>query len=238
MKRTALALCLVVAALPTGNILAQTATRRSFDPVSWSQEFSKETSDDPGLLPRIGSALGGAVLGAGLGFFVSHVIMGDWTDQGGHQIDRSLWATVGGSVGLAVAFSFPLSSQRGGDPRGLPLGRDYIGAGELLAHGVANAYQAVTLLRPEWTQIRGEQSLEGGLDPVIIGGRGEVISGTVLPSEASTIQVYLDDLNIGGIEALHTVEVALIRGIYFFNAAKATVRWGGRNPQGAILIIT
>jgi hypothetical protein len=168
----------------------------------------------------------------------SQLVQGDWDDQAGRrQIDRSRWAAIGGSLGFGVAFSFPVSFEGSHGPGGLPSGRHHIGAGELLAIGVTNAYEAVTLLRPEWTQIRGVQSLAQGLDPVVIEGRGEIVSGTPLPSEASTIQVYVDDLNIGGIEELRTVEVGLIRDIYFFDAVKATARWGGRNPHGAILIV-
>ena len=238
MRYSALVLCIILAAIPVASLTAQTASQPSFSPPSWPQEISEEASTGPGLWSRIGSALGGAVLGAGLGFMASQLVQGDWDDQAGrHQIDRSRWATIGGSVGFGVAFSFPLSFKGSHSPGGLPSGRYHIGAAELLAFGVTNAYEAVTLLRPEWTLIRGAQSLAQGLDPVEIGGRGEIVSGTPLPSEASTIQVYVDDLNIGGIEELRSVEVGLIRDIYYFDAVKATARWGGRNAHGAILVI-
>lgn len=240
MRYTALFLCITLAAPPLANLTAQTTSQSSYNPVSWPQEVSREGADGPGLWPRIESALCGAVLGTGLGFLVSHVVRGDWDEQGDRRrIDRSLWATVGGSVGFAVAFSFPLSPQRRLSPGGWPSGRYHIGAAELLAHGLNNAYEAVTLLRPEWTVIRGTQSLAQGLDPFNVSGmRRVIVTGTPLPNEASTIQVYVNDLNIGGIEELRSVEVGLIRDIYFFDAAKATARWGGRNPHGAILIIT
>jgi hypothetical protein len=239
MRSTALLLGVALTFLPSADLFAQETNQPLVNPVIWPQSSFEEADQSPGLWSRFGSALGGAVVGAGLGFLVSQVVRGDWEDQGDHRrVDRSLWATVGGSVGFAVAFTFPLSREQGRSLGGLPSGRYHIGAGELLAHGVTNAYQAVTLLRPEWTLIRGEQSLARGLDPVIISGRGEIVSGTPLPSEASTIQVYVDDLNIGGIENLRSVEVSLIRDIYFFDTAKATARWGGRNPHGAILIIT
>jgi hypothetical protein len=140
-------------------------------------------------------------------------------------------------VGFGVAFSFPISFKGSRGAGGLPSGRDHIGAAEIIAFGATNAYEAVTLMRPEWTLIRGVQSLAQGLDPVEVAGRGEIVSGTPLPSEASMIQVYVDDLNIGGIEELRSIEVSLIRDIYFFDAVKATARWGGRNPHGAILIV-
>ncbi len=114
------------------------------------------------LRARLLTGTGAAVLGAGLGFFASQVARGDWEDgPGGHPIDRPLWAAIGGGVGFAVGFRFPLARMGVGAERrdALPTGRSRLGAKEILDAKVVNAYEAVRLLRPEWFVLRGHQTL-------------------------------------------------------------------------------
>lgn len=167
---------------------------------------------------RLLSALGGAALGAGMGFFASQVVRGDWEDGSG-GVDRPVWAAVGGSIGFAVGFSLPVAG-RGVRPdrtRSLPGGRAVIRATEFQGTGVKTAGEAVALLRPEWLRERGTHVL------------GETAD--------ETIQVYLDDVRLGGVRFLHDVSAAVVRSIHFFDAAAATLRWGAGHSHGVILIV-
>lgn len=165
---------------------------------------------------RVLTGLAAGVLGAGMGFFASQVVTGDWDNR---QIDRAAWAAVGGSIGLALGVSFPLGGRPTvpGPPRALPE-RSPITAGEMSGTGVHTAHDAVELLRPQWLNQRGFQ---------IIGEQ---------PSDR--VQVYLDDMHLGGIEKLSDVSARDLALIHFLDAAAATYRWGAGHNHGAIMMIS
>jgi hypothetical protein len=170
---------------------------------------------------RLLSALGGAALGAGVGFFASQVFTGDWDEEPGREVDRPVWAAVGGSIGFALGFTVPLPG-RGRAPapaplRGLRGGRAAITADEMRGRGVRNALDAVQLLRPEWLSDRGYH---------VIGEEAD-----------ERIRVYLDDVRLGGVPALRDVSIERIESLHFLDAGAATARWGAGHSHGAILII-
>ena len=244
MRPIVLGLFAILASAPLAEVAAQRVERTPFTPVSWPQEFAQDTGDGPSTVSRIASALGSAVLGAGLGFFASQLVEGDWDETGGHpSVNRTRWAVVGGAVGFTFGVRFPVLA--GGQGRlgrpGLPSGRDHIAAPALEGRGISNAYEAVNALRPEWLIIRGARSLAAGTDPIRVDGSGSgvrITGTTPLISEVGTIQVYLDGVPMGGVAALSTINALIIRDMYFFDAAAATMRWGEGNPHGAILVIT
>ena len=242
MRRTTLVLVAILASFPVAEATAQTAQRASFKPIGWVQEFSPDTTDAPSTVRRIASGLGGALLGAGLGFFASQIVQGDWQDTGSSDpIKRELWAAVGGAVGLTVGVRFPIGGGGSFGRPGLPRGRDHLGIEELQGLGISNAYEAVEVLRPEWLIIRGNRSLVASVDPVQVEGTGAGVTAsgsTPFISEAETIQVYLDGTNLGGLGTLNNINVLIIKDIYFLDPAWATARFGRSNPHGAILVIT
>ncbi len=243
MRPTALAIVAVLAWSPVANVAAQTAVRPPLTPVPSPQELSEDDGGGPSTLARIASAIGSAAIGAGLGFFASQLVQGDWDEVGGSgSVDRALWAVVGGSVGLTLGVRYPvLSGGRGGlSGGGLPRGRGHLAGPALRSPGIDTAYDAVVSLRPEWLTIRGNRSLAAGTDPIRIAGTGagtQVTGSTPLISEVATIQVYVNGVNVGGIEALRSINVITIDDMYFFDAAAATLRWGEGNPHGAIMVV-
>jgi len=178
-------------------------------------------SDVPMWPNRILTALAGGVLGAGLGFFASQVVRGDW-DEGADQpsIHRPLWAAAAGAAGFAAGMSFPLSWRAHApspQPALAPHG-SVITAEEIHDVFAMDAYEAVRLLRPQWLVPR---------PPTIIGQD---------PSEV--LAVYLDDTRLGGIEQLRGLNAFDIGSIRFVGTAEATTRWGVGNPYGAIQVVT
>ena len=171
------------------------------------------------LHTRLLSALGGAVLGAGMGFFASQVVKGDWEEGPNGRVDRPAWAAVGGSIGLALGFSFPLGGRPGNDDplANLPGGRFRIDASEFDKLGITNALEAVQTLRPEWLNPRGVHVI------------GE--------SATESIDVYLDNNRLGGVSSMRDVQAKAIRSMHYFDAAAATVRYGAGHSHGVILII-
>lgn len=244
MRRTVVGLVAILAWSPVTEVAGQRVERTPFTPVSWPQEFSQEVGDGPSTISRIASAIGSAALGAGLGFFASQLVQGDWDETGGQQsINRTAWAVVGGTLGFTFGVRFPLLARGQGlqGSGGLPRGRNHLAAPALEGIGISNAYEAVQSLRPEWLVIRGARSLAAGTDPIRVDGTGagvQITGSTPLISEAATIQVYVNGVNVGGIASLSTINVLTVQDMYFFDAAAATMRWGEGNPHGAILVIT
>ncbi|MEJ2205585.1 MAG: hypothetical protein P8170_15915 [Gemmatimonadota bacterium] len=178
---------------------------------------------------RLLTAMGGAALGAGIGFFASQLARGDWDDGPGQpQIDRTSWAAVGGSVGLAAGFSFPLVG-RGPPVEGRTIPPHLIITAEEMREIVAvDAYEAVEVLRPQWLVVR----------PRNVWSR---LPDTELPvggSISESLPVYLDDFRLGGIEELRGLSTQRIESIRFISAAMATAQWGIENDFGAIQVVT
>lgn len=168
---------------------------------------------------RVLTALGGAALGVGLGYFASQVIRGDWDEDPSRPMDRGTWMAIGGSLGFTVGFSFPIFG--GGEPsrpaRIADRGQSIILSDEIAGTGAATAYDAVRLLRPFWLVARGNS---------VMGREGE-----------DMIVVYLDGSRLGGIEALRQVSARNVGSIEYLDSAAATLRWGAGHLHGAILIV-
>ena len=169
---------------------------------------------------RLFTGLGGAAVGLGLGFFVSQMTQSDWAEiPGQSQASRGLWAAVGGGVGFALGFSFPVRGRSPGNiTRISSANRAVIGLAEFLDLPVDNAYDIVRQLRPEWLTRRA---------PVVFG-----------ETTAQTVPVYLDDFRYGEIDSLRGVHVQTIASIRFVPPSIATSRWGTGHVMGVIQIIT
>ena len=169
---------------------------------------------------RMLTGLASAALGAGAAYFASQVNESDWEEiPGEREANRGLWAALGGGVGFAVGFSFPLKGD--GPPRDLltpPGGRAVITHYEVQDVSVDNAWDIVRLLRPEWLNVRPPDNL-GEMD----------MEGTT---------IYIDDFRYGELESLRSIHVSTIESIRFVSAAQATARWGPGNVMGVIQIIT
>lgn len=164
------------------------------------------------------STLAGGLLGAGLGYFASQVVTGDWDDDK-YDMNRGAWAAVGGSLGLVLGFSIPHGG-RGTAPPVVPAPRDraVITSGEIRGMQVTNAYDVVQLLRPWWLNQRGTNILGEQRD--------------------ETIAVYLDGTRVGGIPALREMRAEIVHSIRFMDPAAATFRFGAGHSHGAILVVS
>lgn len=207
----------------TGNLAAQATTDRDSpaDRLARALEArSRAAPAPPTWKSRMLSAVGGAAIGAGLGYFASQIDTGDWETRAQKRaINRPTWAAVGGSIGLALGVSFPLSS--GGRPAQagpLPsLQRSSINRDELQELGTTHAYEAVEVLRPEWLHDRGPR--EFGDTP------------------ADGLSVYVDGTRVGNLSELRRLATDDIEAIRFVDAATATARWGDDSARGALLVV-
>ena len=184
------------------------------------QASGADAAERPTWKHRLFTGLGGAAVGLGLGFFVSQMTHSDWAEiPGQSQASRGLWAAVGGGVGFAVGFSFPVRGRSPGNiTRISSANRSVIGLAEFLDLPVDNAYDIVRQLRPEWLTRRA---------PIVF---GEIT--------AQTVPVYLDDFRYGEIDSMRGIHVHTIASIRFVSPSIATSRWGTGHVAGVIQIIT
>jgi len=85
--------------------------------------------------------------------------------------------------------------------------------------GSRTAYELIQRLRPQWLITRGIANVRQG-------------------SGAEDIVVYMDNARMGYREALRSIPLGSVRYLEFFDARRATQRWGGGHIHGAILIST
>lgn len=91
-------------------------------------------------------------------------------------------------------------------------------APEIVASRVTDAYQAVLRLRPAFLR------------------RGARV--TARADATTQIHVYLDDVDMGGIDALRRVPLDAVTQIRYVSPTEADIRWPGRHPAGVILVST
>jgi len=96
-------------------------------------------------------------------------------------------------------------------------GRDVLFAPEIVQSRVLDTYQAVTQLRPEFLKMR---------EPYLRSPR------------SNSLRVFLDEIDIGGVDALRSIPIDQVTAIRYVSATDAQFRWGGDHPQGVILVST
>ncbi|MFV2007459.1 MAG: hypothetical protein ACC667_08425, partial [Longimicrobiales bacterium] len=116
MRVTTLFSVLVVSSLYAGGLDGQVARQPGPDAAAFAAGAPPASGTEAvgsTWKHRLFTGLGGAAVGFGLGFFVSQMNQSDWAETPGQsQVSRGLWAAVGGGVGFAVGFSFPIRGRQ------------------------------------------------------------------------------------------------------------------------------
>src|SRR5690606_18046936 len=115
-------------------------------------------------------------------------------------------------LGLVLAWACSPAQPQGRPTRD----RNVLTAAELERVPVETAYDAIQRLRPEFLRARGQVSLEN--------------------RAASLPVVYLDDMWLGGPDALRTIRIGEVHEIRYYNAADATTRYGTGHASGVIAV--
>lgn len=97
-----------------------------------------------------------------------------------------------------------------------PSSASVIQRNELLAREFTNMFDAIQALRGNWLRDRGSDSF----------------------SKPTTIQVYLDNQRMGGIEQLRTINPRTVAQVRRYDGIDATSRWGMDHGAGVIAITT
>jgi len=182
------------------------------------------------------AALGGAVIGAWIGYFASQVAVSDWDVAASKELDRGAWA-IGGAVAGGLGGLILGRGKRGEvtTPGAMasPSPRTLILRDEIARAGAPNALALVQALRSEWLVVRGANSFRET-------ARGTTSGFAVSIAEPGkeNLVVYLDDARLGGPETLAQITVESIQYIQYLDASAATYRWGAGHSHGAILVST
>jgi hypothetical protein len=87
---------------------------------------------------------------------------------------------------------------------------------QMLTGGYVTAYDAVAALRSRWMNPRGPDSFV----------------------QPSIVWVYIDGVRVGGVDALRSIQPALVNTVRFYDGPTATSRWGVDNGSGVIHVST
>lgn len=97
----------------------------------------------------------------------------------------------------------------------------------------ASVHDLVHALRRSWLNVQTTSLRE---TPTIVAqGKQEAL---VIPASDATLLVYLDNVKIGGIEELRSLNLTGVLEVRYYNAGQATGRWGSGHEHGAIEVIT
>lgn len=89
---------------------------------------------------------------------------------------------------------------------------------EIVASQAANAYEAVSRLRPTFLQSRGQTTITG--------------------SDTGYPKVYLDHMPFGDITSLRSIDASGIHEIRYYDGPAASARFGLGNVSGAIEVLS
>ena len=100
---------------------------------------------------------------------------------------------------------------------GRPMRRpDILMEDQIRGQSFASVYDAVVALRPNWLRTRGPDSFRS-------------------PTE---VQVYIDNMRVGGVSNLRQISTLSTYYIQWFNGLEASARWGLGHGSGAIYVST
>jgi hypothetical protein len=91
-----------------------------------------------------------------------------------------------------------------------------ITAAEMIASNFNTAFDAVQALHPNWLRPRGQDSF----------------------GNPSQVLVYIDNMRLGTVVTLRTLDLRSIRYLRYFDGPSATSRWGTGHAGGVILAST
>ena len=98
-----------------------------------------------------------------------------------------------------------------------PQGRsDMLVEEQIRGNSYSTIYDAIVALRPNWLRTRGVDSF----------------------SSPSQVQVYVDNMRLGGIQNLQQIPSVAVYYAQWYDALEASARWGLGHGSGAIYVST
>lgn len=123
---------------------------------------------------------------------------------------------IGKLLALVLIISCVACAGRHKSSRTPGIDQNVITGKEMVDSHFVSPLDALEALHPAWLRARGPDSF-------------------VAPSE---VQVYLDNVRLGGVDTLRSINIRIIRYIRHFDGVAATARWGVGHAAGVILVST
>lgn len=137
-------------------------------------------------------------------------------------------------AGALTAYATPAFGQPSQSANTRPNSRSVISTAEIQKFGSnGSVHDLVHALRKSWLNLQHISLRE---TPTITAqGKREA---HVTPASDATLIVYLDNVKIGNIEELRSLNLAGVLEVRYYNAGQAMRRWGSGHEHGAIEVIT
>jgi hypothetical protein len=124
-----------------------------------------------------------------------------------------MWKPVRLSVSLVLLLGACASAGGSAPPQGRS---DLLVEDQIRGNSYSSVYDAIVALRPNWLRTRGADSFQN-------------------PSQ---IQVYVDNMRLGGVANLEQIPVVSVYYVQWFDALEASARWGLGHGAGVIYVPT
>lgn len=147
---------------------------------------------------------------------------------------------VSGAASVPAAHAQIVTVRDTGEARPEKPSADLIVQEQLRSRTFPNAYTAIEALRGNWLRIRNLNPATGSvINPV--GGATGSSGGAApqvqnMPRDNAGIQVYIDGVRAGGLEALRAIPVATIYSIRRISGTAAQARFGIGHSDGVIYV--
>ncbi len=196
-------------------------------------------------LRRLVDAVGGAAVGAWVGYMASQITWSDWREGSGRGAYRVRFALGGAALGGLAGSLLGGGGAPGAGPSGLrpAPGQGPITAVDIRATRARRLSDVIRQLRPQWLNVRGVDVLPPDSLRRSPGDSARTSLGQSLyigdaTRSASGPRIYLDDMLLGGIQDLDEIEPNAIALIEYVDPRHAMMRWGVGNNDGAIRVVS
>jgi hypothetical protein len=119
------------------------------------------------------------------------------------------------ALGLLLIVTASCASSQGARTSGRRDARQ-LSSEEIRTTSASNLYDVIRSQRPEWLIKRGQTSIN--------------LEGDIV--------VYVDNVALGGPEALRSIDVHSVQNVRFLSASEAQMRYGVGHMHGAIVVTT
>lgn len=133
---------------------------------------------------------------------------------------------------LSTGLATPASAQRTEGKR--PDARSVITAAEIEKFGTGGSvHDLVHALRKSWLNV--QQTSVRETPTITPQGKREAL---ITPAGDAALLVYLDNIKVGEMDELRSMNIAGVVEVRYYNPAQAMRRWGSGHEHGAIEVIT